>query len=182
MEKHTFTTKLHESCGDDDLRPILMCVHFANGYAYATNGHIIVKQSLKYHSILDPERLNGKSIHKDNYKAVMQFETCTCDDSGISCQNLDGRTAFFEYFDRGVTEMPEFDRVMAIDQYKETDVPFIGINPEFFFKLSKSMHSIDGSFRLRFQGLTKAIIVDCIGIDDQYGIIMPIVLNDTLFS
>lgn len=179
MEKNTFTTKLYEVCSTDELRPIFCCVHFQNGFAFATNGIAAVKQSLKYHSIQNPEALEGKSIHKDNYKAVMQFEIATCDDSGIACRNADGRVAFYEYYDRNGTEIPDFEKVMKPIGQKSID--FIGISPEHLYKLGKALYSIDG-IRLQFQGVAAVILVDAIGIDEQYGIIMPKILNDTLFE
>lgn len=34
MDKETFTLNVYECCSDDDLRPIMNCVHFKGGYAY----------------------------------------------------------------------------------------------------------------------------------------------------
>ena len=46
-EKSNFATPLHLACADDEIRPALECVHFIDGFAYATDGSILVKQSLK---------------------------------------------------------------------------------------------------------------------------------------
>jgi hypothetical protein len=180
MEKQNFTTKLYEVCSNDELRPIFMCVHFKDGFAYASDAHMIVKQSLEYHSIVNPELLDGKSIHKDNYKAIMQFEIATCDASGVQCMDNDGRTAFFEYFDRKGIEVPNFDTVLK--PVGQKSIEFIGINPDYLHKLSKAMHSTSGALRLQFQGVDRAILVDAVGIDNQCGVIMPAILNDVLFK
>lgn len=180
MEKQTFTTKLHEACSSDELRPILMCVHFMNGFAYASDAHIVVKQSLEYHSIINPELLEGKSIHKDNYKAIMQFENSECCDSGIACSNPDGRTAFYEYFDRKGVELPDMDKFLKPTGQKS--VEFIGIYPEFLTRLCKALHTPDGSIRMLFQGIDKCILIDVVGIENQYAVIMPAILNDSLFK
>lgn len=179
MEKQTFTLKLHECCGDDDIRPIMMCVHFKNGYAYASDGHVVIKQSLDYHTIIDPEHLEGKSLHKDNFKAVMGFETAKCDDAGIACFDSDGRTAFFEYFDRKDIEMPDFEKVFIPSGTKE--VPFIGISPQYVNMLSKAMHAPSGVCRFKFQGIDKPILIDVPEIPQQYAVLMPALLNDTLW-
>lgn len=180
MESQNFTTKLYEVCSNDELRPILMCVHFMDGFAYASDSRMVIKQSLEYHSIINPVLLDGKSIHKDNYKAIMQFETATCDDSGVACVDNDGRTAFFEYFDRKGIELPNFESYLKPAGQKS--IEFIGITPEFLHKLSKAMHSPSGSLRLQFQGVDKVILIDAVGIDNQFGAIMPAILNDTLFK
>ena len=179
MDRENFNTKLHEVCSTDELRPIMMCVHFVNGFAYAADSSICIKQSLEYHSIINPESLEGKSIHRDSYKNIMQFEKAECTEEGILCSDPDGRKAFFEYFKRD-GDIPDFDKLFK--GFKETKVPFIGMNPKLINRLSAAMHSIDGILRLRFQTLDKAIFIDCVGIPNQEGILMPALINDTLFT
>jgi len=179
MDKQTFTLKLHECCGDDELQPMMMCVHFKDGFAYASDGHVAIKQSLEYHTIICPECLDGKSLHKDNFKAVMGFEIAECDDAGIACKDNDGRTAFFEYFDRKGQEMPNFDSVMALKEIKPVD--FIGINPKYMTMLSKAMHAPFEQYRFRFQGGDNPILIDVPDIPRQTAILMPVFLNDTLW-
>ena len=180
MEKETFTTKLHEVCSSDELRPITMCVHFKNGYAYASDGVIVIKQTLDLHSILNPECLEDKSIHKDNYKAIMQFDKAVCDDAGVACTNADGRTAFYEYYDRKNVAIPEFDKILF--PLGEKSVGFIGIDPDRLHRLSKAMHSPTGGLKLQFQGVDRLILVTASDINDQFGAIMPVIINDTLFK
>ena len=179
MEKQTFTTSLHSVCSTDEMRPIMMCVHFKNGFAYASDGYMLIKQSLEYHSIIGAEHLEDKSIHKDNYEAIMKFEIAECDDNGIACKDTDGRVAYFEFFDRKGEEIPDHEKILAKSGI--TQVGFIGIRPKFLSKLAKAMHCPSGAFRLQFQGIDKAIIVDTPEIPDQIGIIMPALINDTLF-
>jgi len=179
MDKETFTLKLYECCSDDDLRPIMNCVHFKGGYAYASDAHIVIKQSLEYHTIINPELLDGKSLHKDNFKAVMGFERAECDDAGIACTDHDGRAAFFEYFDRKDQEMPDFDKVFIPSGTKE--VSFIGISPQYVNMLSKAMHAPSGVYRFKFQGIDKSILIDVPEIPQQYAVLMPALLNDTLW-
>jgi hypothetical protein len=178
MDKSTFTTKLYEACSSDELRPIFMCVHFKNGFAYASDSHMVIKQSLEYHTISDPEFLEGKSIHKDNYKAIMGFEKAECNEDGIACSDNDGRTAFYEYFDRKNVELPNFDAV--IKPIGQKSIEFIGVNADLLQKLAKAMHNPSGTLRLQFQGINKAILVDVIEIENQFGVLMPMIINNTL--
>lgn len=180
MDKRTFTTKLYEVCASDELRPIMVCVHFKDGFAYASDGHMLVKQSLEYHTILGIDFLNGKSIHKDNYKAIMGFETAECNEDGVACSDSDGRTAFFEYFDIKDTAVPNFDAVLKPTGQKS--IEFVGINPEYLAKIGKAMHVPSNIFRLRFQGVDKSILIDTPEIENQWGLLMPAVINDSLFS
>lgn len=179
MNKYNFTTKLHEACAKDELRPLLNCVHFSGGFAYASNAHLLIKQSLEYHSILNPEMLDNKSIHRENYKNILSFDIAECNKEGVECKDKDGRTAFFSYFDREDQEIPAFDEVLQ--KTSLVQLSFIGIQPKWFKVLSNALHSTDGNIRMRFQGIDRPILIDAIGIEDQEAIIMPVILEDVLF-
>jgi len=179
MEKQNFNVKIYEACSDDELRPIMMCVHFKDGYAYASEGHILVKQSLEYHSIINPEILNGRSIHRDNFKNIMQFEIAECTEDGIVCKDADGRTAVFDYFDMKGESMPDFEKFFNGNEIKE--VRFIGLNFKLINKLEKAMHNPIGIFRLRFQGNDKCVMIDVADIPNQWAIIMPALIEEGLF-
>lgn len=182
-EKYTFSTKLHEACATDPIRPVFACVHFMNGFACASEGHIAIRQSLEYHSIINPEMLDGKSLHKDNYKAIMGFEFAEANEDGIQCKDTDGRTAFFEYFDMKDQEQPNFDKIFNDSGSKGVkSVHFIGFNPTYLLKLSKALYCPDGNIRCRFTGIDTAILVDAVGIENQEAIIMPAILEDSLFN
>ena len=180
--KRSFNTKLHEVCNDDKLRPILQCVYFDNGFAYASNGHIAIKQSLEYQSLLNPENLDGKLLHRDNYKSVMSFEIAECFDDGIACRNKSGAIANFEFYKPAEGEkIPKFETILNLKKGTKS-ISFIGFNPEYFIKLSKALYAPQGNIRVQFTGVDSAILVDVIGIEDQNAIIMPYLLNDTLFK
>ena len=178
MDKYNFTTKLRLACIDNELRPIINCVHFIEGFAYASNGHIIIKQSMEYHSIIDKDHLNGHSLHRLNYANIMQFEFATANEEGVACQNKDGRTAFFEYFDPKGEIVPNFERV--ISQFSAKGVDFIGISPKQIEILGKAFYNGD-QVRIQFAGIDKGMIIDVLGYEDQIAYLMPIILNGTLF-
>jgi hypothetical protein len=180
MEKQTFKTKLYEACSSDELRPVLMCVHFKNGFAYASDAHMVVKQSLEYHAIQEPLFLEGKCIHKDNYKAIMGFEIATCNEDGVSCSDSDGRTAFYEYFDTKGVPPPNFDEVLKPTGCKS--IEFIGINPDFVERIGKALHTPSGTLRFQFQGIDKGVLIDTPEIENQWAILMPVFINESLFG
>lgn len=52
--------------GEDKVRPVLEYVYFENGYAYASNAHILVRIPIVYITTLDDDSnnlLNGHGIH-----------------------------------------------------------------------------------------------------------------------
>ena len=181
-DKYTFTTKLFEACANDSLRPIFSCIHFINGYAYASEGHITIRQSLEYHTVQCPEMLDGKSIHKDNFKAIMAFDMATADEDGIKCTDTDGRSAFYEYFKLD-GDLPNFDGVFNQELGKGVkSVHFIGFDPLLLIKLSKALYSPDGNIRCRFTGIDTFILVDAIGVENQDAIMMPCILQNSIFE
>jgi len=177
VQKQTFTTKLYEVCANDELRPVMQCIHFIDGYAYAADGYIGIKQTLELHSILGKENLEGKSIHRDSYKAIMGFEIAEANAEGIYCKSATGQSAFFDYFP--TEQMPNFGAYFAVKG--QTTLSFIGINPELVTRLSKAMYNPSDNMRLQFTGIDKHIIIDCPGVDGQEARLMPRILESSLF-
>lgn len=179
-KKNTFNTHLYECCGDDELRPILQCIQFKHGFAYASNGIISIKQTLDLQSVLNKELLEGQLLHRDNYKSIMAFEIAECNIDGIYCKNLNGQTAFFSYFDRSDNTVPDLEK--AMNNRSLTSLSFVGIDPKQLMKLSKALYNPSNNLRFQFTGIDKAIMVDAVGIEEQEGLMMPLILNDTLFG
>lgn len=180
-EKKTFNTKLYECCAaKDDLRTLFQCVHFEKGYAMATDGLVAIKQTLDLQSIINPENLDGHSLHRDSYRAIMGFEIAEANDEGVSCWNDSGAKAFFEYFDRNGQNIPNIDKVIE-PKTGLTSLTFIGIDPDLVKRISNAVYNPDNAMRFQFQGVDRAILVDVVGVDEQSAIIMPKILNNTLF-
>lgn len=179
MDKYTFTTKLNDACASDDMRPIMNCIHFMNGFAYASNGNIVVKQTLALHSIIEPANLDGKSIHKDSYSAITEFEFATATEDGIQCKDTDGREAFFNYFNTTGIAVPDFDKV--ISEFKAADVPFIGFSPRLMKIIMSALHCPSGYIRVNFGGISKVMYIDVPGVEDQCAILMPVLIENLLF-
>jgi len=179
-KKYTFTTKLYEVCADDKLRPLMQCVHFKDGFAYASNGYISIKQTLELHSVMNKELLEDKSIHKDSYKAIMAFEIAECNEEGIYCKNTSGQTAFFGYFDRMGEMIPNFEKAMQTGKGL-TSLSFIGLDPDLLNKLSKAIYNPSNNMRMQFTGIDSAIIIDAVGVDGQSARLAPRMINDSLF-
>lgn len=181
-EKQTFNTKLYECCATDELRPVMQCIYFNNGFAYASNGIVCIKQTMSFHSVIALENLDGRLLHRDSYKTIMGFEFAEANGSGIECWNTNGQKAFFEYFEPGPNDkIPNFE-AMINPKRGLTSLSFIGFNPGEFDKLVKALYAPAGNYRLQFTGIDSPILVDVVGIDDQWGIIMPIILNNSFFD
>lgn len=183
-QKSTFNTRVYECCAgtDEKLRIAFQCVHFENGYAYATNGKIAIKQTLAFQSVVDPENLDGNSLHRDDYKTIMTFEIAQATDEGIECWNETGQHVFFDYYSPEENEQLPNVENMFKNLKGLTSLSFIGIDPELLMKIKRSLYvPSDCAMRHQFTGVTDGILIDVIGVDEQQAILLPTPLEDTLF-
>lgn len=176
-DKHNFTAPLQLACANNDFRPALYCVHFLNGYAYASDGHILAKQSLELHTILNPEKLNGKGINKDSFKQILQFKIVEAHDDHILCID-EGRRAKFMYF-KGAAA-PNFEAVIPTGE--TLPVHYFGINPKYLTVAGKILHGSNNGVKMTFKGNNKACILTTEEYkEEQLVLIMPMILEPVLF-
>lgn len=175
MRKANFTTNIHLCCGRDDLRPVFKYIHFINGFAYATNGHIMIRQSLKYHDVIDPDLLNGKSIHKNSYVNIKKYEIATATETGILCQTDDMRVNYEYAIIRN--NIPNFDKIF--DQFENKKINEIGIHPKFIEIASKILFYgySEQKMKISFAGTDKGMIITVPNYEDQQIILMPMQLH-----
>ena len=74
-QKNNFDKKvqMHLACSKNELRKEMQCVYFKDGFAYASDGIILVKNRISEISGLEEceaEALNGKFLHADLYKDI----------------------------------------------------------------------------------------------------------------
>lgn len=100
-ERHNFfkDAQMHLCCGTNDLQPQFHYVYFKNGFAYATNGHILVRNRLDEMSNLDESEiaaLDGKLMLASSYKDILKYDTIMIAEDGIECTK--GNDKCFFYF------------------------------------------------------------------------------------
>ena len=179
-DRLNFNTKLHLACSDDDIRPVMQCVHFKNGSAYASNGFMIIKQSLEFHFVENIENLEGKAIHAENFKMIIKYQFAKATDEGIDCVSEDGGKAFFPYHDISKEKPIDYDFIFG--QVKTYDpVSYIDLTPSIVVNVIGSMYLPNGQLRLRFANEGSFIVADATGVDGQIAVIMPVVLQESLF-
>ncbi len=181
QEKHNFSAPLHKACGNEDFRPAFSYVHFVNGYAYASNGRIAVKQSMAdYCTVIDAEMMNGHAIHKDSFQDIIKYEIAQANDEGIECWDEDGKKAFYPYLpaDSNV-KTPNFDAVFA--QVSPTPCKMFGINPAYFAIADKVLIHGSTAVRVTLSGMNQPIMLECDEYPNQQVMIMPMTIDETLF-
>jgi hypothetical protein len=175
--KFTFNTKLYLCCSDDENRPAMNCIHFKEGFAYATNAYVAIKQSLEYSQIINPEMLNGKSLHSDSYRAIMSYDIAQCEEEGVLCKSDDGQEAFFTYHKLDYVKIPDIEKfIQSRKERKNEMVEYIGLNPKYLNDLYKAM-CFESGVQLTFCENNGPVMVTAPNFDNQIGVIMPVDLS-----
>lgn len=105
--------RLHAACAMSEVQPELAYITFRKGYAYACDGHMAARAKVSTISTGFPDeelqRLDGKTIHMDNFKRLLNYAVATITDAGFEV-NDQGRRLLI-YFAEQQTIM--FDREMT---------------------------------------------------------------------
>ena len=174
--KKNFVSDLHLACANDELRPVFQCIHFINGYAYASDGSILIKQSLEYNNdVLNYESLDCKAIHMDSFKEIRKYQVVEVTEEGFDCTAKNGRKAFFPFAvfdeDNDKHKIPDFD---AVWPRGITEVGELGIMPKYIGLLEKAMVS-GNRLKMTFTGVDRGMLFHSRdeNYQDQIAMIMP---------
>jgi DNA polymerase III sliding clamp (beta) subunit (PCNA family) len=178
MKKQRQLPALELICSKDDLRPALQCINIKNGFAYATDAHILIKTNLNETSNLLShviEQLEGKMIHMDLWKKINDsIQVLKIEDDCVFTLEKTGRCS---YQIQNEGSFPDCDALLdKISKLERQDIGAIGINASMLMKISKLIGS--ESIRLDFSGSNNAICIrDAFGMVTGFEIIlMPILL------
>lgn len=178
MKIKNFRTKLSLVCSSDDLRPVLQNIYFNDGYAVATDCHVIVKQSLKEHAFTEDEIkiMNGKFIHKQVFNEIFRFDVVKVTEDGFNC--IKKQVKVLISFSEVDGKYPISDKIF--DNLKESlDVDEIGMNGNLIKTINDVSLSYMKTYKFKFFGKDKGIKVianDLIDSAEQI-ILMPVKLN-----
>ena len=192
-EKFNFMTPLHLACGDDDFRPNFQYVFFIEGWAYASNAMVLIKQSLDdYCQVIDKENLNGHALHADSFKKILRYDTVQAFDDYVKAWKDDGAEAIFPYAKEGITA-PNFKKILEdrinptlIDSDNSSRASMgntIGLNPYLIEIAGKVLYSETKytPLRLTVGKKDQAIIAEPVCIAEypnQVALIMPISIDE----
>lgn len=168
---------MHLACRPDPLRPAYGYIQFKDGFAYASDGHIAVKNRIEEISGLNPaeiEALNGKFLQSEFYRDMLKYEEILIAEDGIECKNGDDRVFF--YF--STVEKP-LDIKKVIDEHLSMEpmaVEHISLNMKHLMDLSKAMYQCE-SCTFTFHGEGRGVVLKSNDEDvNSVGLIMPIMI------
>lgn len=175
--------KMHEACANDELRPVMACIYFKDGYAYASNGHILVKNKVSEISSIPEdqiEQLNDVYLHKDIYKKILEFDEIDISADGIECRK-ESKKAFFYFQTFEDSKYPNADKVLEdmLNQPTAT-IPKCGFNVKYLSRLHNAIPDSD-NFYFRFKGSYPAVsaVLESTNTDiSSVGIIMGLDISE----
>ena len=170
-----FKTKIWNALGKDEMSQSLMYAKILNGYIYASDGKILIKQSLQEFHEIEKEQadiIEGKTFHRDLLKQLWAFDIVGFDHDKIRA-SIGGAHTEFDY--SPTITSPNFEGVLTRSYIEVKQIAFN-------YKLLKTLCDVmdfDGSPKFYFAGENQAITV-CNNIDElhiQHGIIMPTMIQ-----
>lgn len=159
--RRNFNKKLKLHKATETSKDFVFCeyIHFWHGCAYATNKTLIVKVELdKSFGWSDFEEdgiklLHGKSIHRELYEQLLEYETVNVTDNGFVCQH-NNTTTLFPLIDLDEAKLvdklvKEFDKEAGLIGvvHMGDNIKRIGFNITHLTTLVKSTGVVEWEFR-----------------------------------
>ena len=182
MEKKNFKSQIHLACSNDELRPVLNYIFFEDGYAVATDAHILIKQKLELHDFSDEEieQMNGKALHGSKFKDILKYHHVQIKEGKIHCLNKKGVSFEFDFDD--VSDMKFVNYQAVIPTSKDvTEISEIAVSSILISKVQKLVvNDAPGkSIVLRLHGANKSILMRSCGktLEEEMILLMPTMIN-----
>lgn len=173
--------KLWEACASDEFRPVMEHVYFKNGYAYASDAHVLVRVPLEECTTFDEESLallDDCLIHKSMLKYIVGFDIVqvgTDEDGGVYLKARAGENDIVVKLAKNgePVKYPNAEAILQQNGGERIRIDKIGFKPKSIASLTAAL----GTDRLKFEFRDEksAVFVRPISeISNAIGIIMPI--------
>jgi hypothetical protein len=172
--------KLHLLCDKADwIRPFKKHIYFKDGYAYASEGHIIIKAYLPEISSFNEDEIkimDGKFLHADNYKLLIGYDTVRVTDAGFEVEKNDCHILI--RFEDNIVPMPYKEDWEKLPSESKCNIP---IDSSLLDRLSKAMNAprIIIYFRSSYLGPCKVkFMKGACEYEKTIGLIMPLYIGE----
>ena len=144
-KKENFLMPLYLACTTEK-NEFCKHVNFVNGYMYATNTHILIKQSIDYCNVINKENLNGKSIHCEDFKKIFKANKVIAHENHIECHYFkEDKKEIFKY--QTDVRLPDFEKII---NEEPSEVSCVQINPKLIEIAAKCIYDDNDSKGLIF--------------------------------
>jgi hypothetical protein len=166
---------MHQACNLDNARPSLHYIYFSNGYAYASNAHVLVRNKIAEFCTLDEEQiklLQGKLLHKRHYQKILEYKHVKIFDTHIECFGNSKENARFYFCTEGM-KYPDAEKITneALNSPNES-VDSVILRNNNIVQLQAALYNSERC-EFIFKGENRAIILACQD-SESIGMIMPI--------
>ena len=168
---------MHLACAkNEDFHKERECIYFNNGFAYATDTRILVRNRISEISGLNEaeiEALNGKFLHADFFRDMLKYDNIMIAEDGIECSK--GNDKVFFYFSN-FEEYPNAEKALS-DALNRQTVPTSQANFDvtLILRLNKALYKSD-QCSATFKGIGSPIVFDSLA-DDVSSIGLMITLS-----
>ena len=176
------SVQMHLACANDDIRPQMKCVYFKSGFAYATDGIVLVRNRIEEMSTFeqaDIDALDGKFLQAQFYKDILKYDDCLISEDGIECHKGDVK-AFF-YFTAFGDDVKYYnaDKVLEDILNKMTvPLPSIAFDIRNMERMRKALSGIERCVAM-FKGTNNPIVFQSIdGMSSSIGLVRPVLFDD----
>jgi len=156
-------------------------IFFKDGYAYATNAHILVKVKISEIANFQDEQveiLEGKAVHRSVYAKLLPFERVEITLEGFKARVPDA-DSFITFGFATVEEkmVGDIEKVIADAKKEEqTTITTFGLNPVLLNSLNKIFNDTYG-VELIVKAANKPVLIRWQA-KDAIGLIMPVMIHE----
>jgi len=176
--------KMYLACSNDELRLVMNYIYFNDGFAYSSNGHILIKNKLS--EITEEirndqiELLNDKYIHKTSFQKILTYDTINVTETGIECKmNSNYSIVEFKFEKENTIKYPNAEAIFKQAKSKKCSLEKVSISVRFLHIIYQSMNN-DDRLVLYFSGnLNDPILVKSQDNSiESEAVIMPIMITE----
>lgn len=169
----------------DKTREKINLIYFKNGFLYASDAHMLIKQSLKLYGLTSAEIsfLNGNYIDLDNFKRIMKFKSFRVIEEGIYSTDKNN-PGLYEFKRMQVNKKKKLEFVDDIEKVIQNNkgdsfIPFQNIRFDFrqIEKIRKATFNKLGRYEIRFCSNKTGVVIyaiDDFTIEEQVVLLMPV--------
>lgn len=177
--------KISKITENNDLRPAMSHIYFKDGYAFASDAHILARVPISelLGSVPEEEHihLDGKLIHSVIYDQIVKYDKIEIKENGIRCTKLCLKeNVFYEFKDQEGLVYPDAQKLLT-ELFSKPEVPIskISFNYKLLKKLGDAIRCELDHMILSFKDETSAIIVKPNNTNSKaIGIIMPYMISN----
>ena len=176
--------QLWKACATDDMRPVMEYILLKDGYAYASDSHVLVRVPLEECTTFEEcqrELLDNCLIHKSMLKYIVGFDIVLVkktDDGAVYLEAQAGENTVMVTLGKNgdVLKYPNAEEILKGSKDR-TPIQKIGFNPKFIASLTAALGT--DLLKFEFASENSAVFVRPVSAtSNAVGVIMPIMTTE----